>query len=42
MDDKRFEGIPKNYQKFILSNSNDPEEHGWKREDVEYISKCLT
>lgn len=26
MDDKRFEGIPKNYKTFILDYSNDPHE----------------
>ena len=41
MDDKRFEGIPKNYKTFILEYSNDPEKHGWKREDVEYILECI-
>ena len=41
MDDKRFEGIPKNYKTFILDYSNDPEKHGWKREDVEYILECI-
>ena len=41
MDDKRFEGIPKNYKTFILDYSNDSEKHGWKREDVEYILECI-
>lgn len=41
MDDKRFEGIPKNYRTFLLDYSNDPEKHGWKREDVEYILECI-
>ena len=41
MDDKRFEGIPKNYRSFLLDYSNDPEKHGWKREDVEYILESI-
>jgi hypothetical protein len=41
MDDKRFEGIPKNYRSFLLDYSNDPEKHGWKREDVEYVLGCI-
>lgn len=41
MDDKRFEGIPKNYRSFLLDYSNDPEKHGWKREDVEYVLECI-
>lgn len=41
MDDKKFKGIPKNYRSFILDYSNDPEKHGWKREDVEYILECI-
>lgn len=41
MDDKRFEGIPKNYRLFVLDYSNDPEKYGWKREDVEYVLDCI-
>ena len=41
MDGKRFEGIPKNYRTFLLDYSNDPEKHGWKREDVEYVLECI-
>lgn len=33
--------IPVNYQQFILTNSSNPEDHGWEREDVEYILKCI-
>ena len=41
LNDKQFEGIPKNYREFILSYSSKPEDHGWKREDVEYILTCI-
>ena len=33
--------IPVNYQQFLLTYSNNPEDHGWKREDVENILKCI-
>lgn len=33
--------IPVNYQHFILDYSNNPEDHGWKREDVIYILECV-
>ncbi len=33
--------IPVNYQHFLLTYSNNPEDHGWKREDVENILKCI-
>ena len=33
--------IPVNYQNFILTDSKSPEEHGWEREDVIYILKCI-
>ena len=37
----KLTGIPVNYRKFILSYSRKPEDHGWKREDVEYILDCI-
>ena len=33
--------IPVNYQHFILDYSNNPEEHGWNRENVVYILECI-
>ena len=39
--EKKLTGIPVNYRNFILSFTSDPEEHGWKREDVEYILECI-
>ena len=33
-DNKRLNGIPINYRDFILSNSGNPEDYGWNREDV--------
>lgn len=40
-NDNKLTGIPVNYRNFILSFTSDPEEHGWKREDVEYILECI-
>ena len=40
-DGKKLTGIPVSYRSFILDYSNDPEKHGWKREDVEYILDCI-
>lgn len=37
----KLTGIPVNYRKFILSYSSNPEDHGWKREDVEYVLNCI-
>ena len=33
--------IPVNYQHFILDYSSNPENKGWKREDVIYILECV-
>ena len=33
-DNKRLNGIAINYRDFILSNSGNPEDYGWNREDV--------
>ena len=33
--------IPVNYQEFILSYSNSPEDHGWNKDDVIYILECI-
>lgn len=41
IDDKQFEGIPKNYRNFILSDSSNPEDRGWTREDAEYLLQCI-
>ena len=40
-NEKKLTGIPVNYRNFILSFTGDPEEHGWKQEDVEYILECI-
>ena len=40
-NEKKLTGIPVNYRHFVLSYSNNPEDHGWKREDVEYILNCI-
>ena len=40
-NEKKLTGIPVNYRQFILTYSNNPEDHGWKREDVEYILNCI-
>lgn len=40
-NEKKLTGIPINYRHFILSYSSNPEDHGWKREDVEYILNCI-
>lgn len=40
-DEKKLTGIPVNYRKFILTYSSNPEDHGWAREDVEYILNCI-
>ena len=42
MDNKgKLTGIPVNYRNFILTYSNNPEDYGWKREDVEYLLNCI-
>ena len=41
VNDKQFAGIPKNYRSFYLTESSNPEEHGWTREDAEYLIKCI-
>lgn len=33
--------IPVNYQHFVLTYSKNPEDYGWKREDVEYVLECI-
>lgn len=33
--------IPVNYQNFILTYSSNPEDYGWKREEVEFVLKCI-
>ena len=40
-NEKKLTGIPVNYRQFILTYSSNPEDHGWKREDVEYILNCI-
>lgn len=40
-NESKLTGIPVNYRKFILTYSSNPEDHGWKREDVEYVLKCI-
>lgn len=40
-DDKQFEGIPKNYRSFTLTESSNPEENGWTREDAKYLLQCI-
>ena len=40
-NEKKLTGIPVNYRQFILTYSNNPEDHGWAREDVEYILNCI-
>lgn len=40
-NEKKLTGIPVNYRHFVLTYSNNPEDHGWKREDVEYILNCI-
>ena len=39
--EKKLTGIPVNYRQFILTYSSNPEDHGWAREDVEYILNCI-
>lgn len=33
--------VPANYQEFILDYSSNPENHGWKRDEVMHILKCV-
>ena len=40
-DEKKLTGIPVNYRYFVLTYSSNPEDHGWKREDVEYVLNCI-
>ena len=40
-NEKKLTGIPVNYRKFILTYSTNPEDHGWRQEDVEYVLACI-
>lgn len=40
-NEKKLTGIPVNYRKFILTYSTNPEDLGWRREDVEYVLDCI-
>ena len=39
MDDKRFEGIPKNYQHFVLVETSNWEDSGYEKEYIEWALK---